>query len=103
MLKLVLNRYLFKYIYVNNFVAVRCESTNRIDSTINFIENRVRKLRIYEDIELQPAGLNWQYLLSKHNLSYIDLNNKNRKGHGDIQLVVNQENAKIIFSLLLII
>ena len=99
MFKLIQSRNLFKY--ANNLVAVRFQSTNKTETTINYIKNRIRNLRIYEDIELRPATLDWEYLLNKQNLSFIDLNNKNRKGLGNIQLVVSEFVKKLFYFLFL--
>lgn len=47
----------------------------------------MHELRVSEDIGLRAASLNWKYILDRDNLARIDLNNKNRKGTGDINLV----------------
>ena len=90
MIKLIRSKNIYKC--VNN--ALRSKRTVELTdaaasiNTIKYIENKVRGLRVYEDIELLPAALDWHYLLNKDNATKIDANNKNRKGLGDIQLVV---------------
>lgn len=66
--------------------AARFESSSC--RTIDYIDKSVHELRVSEDIGLRAASLNWKYILDRDNLARIDLNNKNRKGTGDINLVV---------------
>lgn len=75
-------------IKINRFDNLsRCLSSH--PDCIKIIEEGVKKLRIYYEIDLLPADLNWNYLLDENNLKTIDSNNSNRKGTGDIKTVVN--------------
>ena len=67
--------------------SIFCESLN--ESTVKFIEENVKKLRIYDEIDLLPANLDWNYLLNEKNFSKIEKNNQNRKGNGDIKALVS--------------
>lgn len=55
--------------------------------TIENIRNGIKHLRIYDEIDLAPADLNWEYLLDKKNLKEIKENSKARKGIGNIHQV----------------
>ena len=49
----------------------------------------MKKLRIYDEIDLLPADLDWSYLLNEENLLEIEKNNQKRKGNGDIRNLVS--------------
>ena len=56
--------------------------------TIRFLENSIRKIGIFDEIDLAPAQLNWEYLLDEKNFEKINSNIQNRKARGDISAVV---------------
>jgi hypothetical protein len=64
-------------------------SENLTESTIKYLEENVKKLRIYDEIDLLPADLDWSYLLNEENLLEIEKNNQKRKGNGDIRNLVS--------------
>jgi hypothetical protein len=86
---------LLKVKYFKNFI--RYQSSTGFDTTVKFIETSINKLRPSEDIDILPAVLDWNYLLNKENLTKIETNNKNRKGLGDIRLVVIWHIFKIFY------
>ena len=51
---------------------------------LKLIENSIKKIRIYDEIDLFPADLDWNHLLSTSNIQNISENIKVRKGNGDI-------------------
>jgi seryl-tRNA synthetase len=53
--------------------------------SIKLVEECVKKLRIYDEIDLLPADLDWNHLLDKKNLNKIEENVKSRKAHGNIK------------------
>jgi hypothetical protein len=55
---------------------------------IKKIQDGVKKLRIFDEIDLFAADLNWPYLLDEKNLNKINENKLNRKANGDIFKVV---------------
>ncbi len=55
--------------------------------TIEIIRNGIKHLRIFDEIDLAPADLDWEYLLDKKNLDMIIENTKARKGVGNINKV----------------
>ena len=65
---------------------------NSHETNLKILEDSVQKLRIYDEIDLYPAALNWQHLLDKNNLNKINENNLNRKGNGDIANLVKKTN-----------
>lgn len=58
------------------------------EAFIKEVEEGLQRLRIHEDVHLQPAQLNWNYILNVENLRNIKDNIQNRKGVGDIEQVV---------------
>ncbi len=60
------------------------------DSTVNLIVECVKKLRIYDEIDLPAADLDWNYLLDEANSKFIEKNYLSRKGHGDIKALVRR-------------
>ena len=66
-------------------LTLRLEDKHLLASIKSGIEN----LRIYDEIDLLPAELDWNYLLDVKNLKHIEENNKIRKGVGDIYTVVH--------------
>ena len=77
---------------VNSARDLSCSSAQRQtdnNQKINFIEKSIQNLRIYDEIDLSPAKLNWNYLLDKDNKEKIQINNLYRKGNGDIVKVVS--------------
>lgn len=66
----------------------RSQPTNN-NQIIENIKNGIKHLRIYDEIDLLPADLDWEYLLDTKNIEAIDRNNKDRKGFGDINEVVS--------------
>ena len=55
---------------------------------IDVIKDGVRKLKLFSEIDVLPVELDWEYILDEKNLEKIEANNLNRKGLGDIRLVV---------------
>ena len=55
--------------------------------TIEIIRNGIKHLRIFDEIDLAPADLDWEYLLDNKNLDMIIENTKARKGIGNINKV----------------
>lgn len=49
----------------------------------------IKHIRPFKNIDLLPAQLDWQYLLDKKNVNQIENNVKNRKGVGEINLLVS--------------
>lgn len=52
---------------------------------VKLVEECVKKLRIYDEIDLLPADLDWNYLLDEKNLNEIEKSINNRKAHGNIK------------------
>ncbi len=81
---------LFEFKSIQNFkwfstsLVPRLEDKNLLASIKSGIDN----LRIYDEIDLLPAELDWNYLLDAKNLKHIEENNIIRKGVGDIYAVV---------------
>ena len=61
---------------------------NQHESHLKILEQQVKKLRIYDEIDLMPADLDWNYLLNEENLSKIEKNCQIRKSNGDIKALV---------------
>ena len=59
------------------------------ESSLKFLEKSVKNLRIYDEIDLSPADMDWNYLLNENNVSAIEENIQKRKGNGDIKTLVN--------------
>ena len=59
------------------------------ESSLEFLEKSVKNLRIYDEIDLSPADMDWNYLLNENNISAIEKNIQKRKGNGDIKTLVN--------------
>jgi hypothetical protein len=57
--------------------------------SVNLIKDGIKQLRLYSDLDLIPAQLDWDYILKMENYKIIEENIRNRKTKGDIQLVVN--------------
>jgi hypothetical protein len=57
---------------------------------VKIIENGVKKLRIYDQIDLFPAQLDWNYLLDPKNKESIQANNKNRASDANINELVSK-------------
>lgn len=68
--------------------SVQSPSTDSKNVTIENIRNGIKHLRIYDEIDLAPADLDWEYLLDRRNLGAIKENSKARKGVGNIHKVV---------------
>ena len=68
---------------------IRSQPPANRSQIIENIKNGIKHLRIYDEIDLLPADLNWEYLLDTKNIEAIDRNNKDRKGIGNIQEVVS--------------
>jgi len=66
---------------------IRSQPPANRSQIIENIKNGIKHLRIYDEIDLLPADLNWEYLLDTKNIEAIDRNNKDRKGIGNIQEV----------------
>jgi hypothetical protein len=79
--------------FSNNLIKVSKKylKTNSSENltTIKYLEENVKKLRIYDEIDLLPADLDWSYLLNEENLLEIEKNNQKRKGNGDIRNLVS--------------
>ncbi|RNA08709.1 serine--tRNA mitochondrial-like [Brachionus plicatilis] len=68
---------------IRNFskCPLRCQVSK---DHLHLIENNLKKIRIFDEIDLYPAGIDWKYVLNPANLSNIEDNIKKRKGNGDI-------------------
>ena len=55
---------------------------------IKKIQDGVKKLRLFDEIDLFAADLNWPYLLDEKNVNKINENKINRNANGDIFKVV---------------
>ena len=69
-------------------------STRGNSSSVAAIERGVAKLRIYDEIDLLAADLDWHYLLDKANLERIAQNIQERKSTGDIASLVERSERK---------
>ena len=78
---------LIKYSCTPRFSSTIRPSANKL--IIDNIRNGIKHLRIYEEIDLFPADLDWDYLLDKENIQKIEQNNLNRKGSGNIHKLVS--------------
>lgn len=76
-----------KNLYSSNNGKGEDNKNKQYQSRIENIKNVVKHLRIYDEIDLLPADLDWEYLLDKNNIKSIEENNKNRKGVGNIRQV----------------
>lgn len=65
--------------------SLRCQLNK---DRVELIENYLKKIRIFDEIDLYPAGIDWGYVLNPANLTSIDQNIKIRKGNGDIFALV---------------
>ncbi len=73
-------------------------SSSKSNNTIAAIERGVDKIRIYDEIDLLAAHLDWHYLLDAANRHHIEQNIQRRKGNGDIaSLVTNLNQIPSIF------
>jgi hypothetical protein len=83
---------LFLSFNLNYMRSVQTSSTRNGNCETNLyikkIQDGVKKLRIFDDIDLSAADLNWPYLLDEKNLSKINENKMNRNANGDIFKVV---------------
>ncbi|CAF0792264.1 unnamed protein product [Brachionus calyciflorus] len=57
---------------------------NTSNEHLKLIENTIRKIRVYDEIDLLPADLDWNYILNTKNIQFINDNVNLRKGNGDI-------------------
>ncbi len=82
----------------NSNNIIKYNSPSRLSTTvrsrankliIDNIKNGIKHLRIYDEIDLYPADLDWDYLLDEGNIFKIEQNNLNRKGIGNIRKVVS--------------
>ncbi len=70
---------------------VSCSKCNDVFKThVKLIENGVKKLRIYDQIDLFPAQLDWNYLLDPKNKQKIQANNRNRASDSNINDLVRE-------------
>ncbi len=79
-------------------ILSKCYGTTTKSTTnkliIENIRNGIKHLRLYDEIDLLPADLDWDFLLDRKNIEAIEINNLNRKGTGNIHKLVS-----FIFSL----
>jgi hypothetical protein len=61
---------------------------NHRQETIRFIEDSIKRIGIFDEIDLVPAQLDWEFLLDEKNVACITANVKNRKSTGDIKTLV---------------
>ena len=90
---------LFELKSIQNFKWFSTSLISRLDdkNLLANIKSGIDNLKIYDEIDLLPAELDWNYLLDVKNLKYIEENNKIRKGVGDIYAVVRFiNNSKIL-------
>jgi hypothetical protein len=62
----------------------------RRQETIRFIEDSIKRIGIFDEIDLAPAQLDWDFLLDEKNVDRINANIRNRRAHGDILSLVRQ-------------
>lgn len=57
-------------------------------ATIACLNDMVGKIRVYDEIDLLAAHLDWHYLLDKRNIEQINANVRNRNANCDIRSLV---------------
>ena len=82
--------------YITKLISIKkiqtsCRRLGNCEASLYLkkIEDGIKKLRIYEEIDLPAADLDWLYLLNEKNIAKINENKVNRKANGDILKVVN--------------
>jgi hypothetical protein len=72
------------------FLSLQCSLLNEKKETdkVQIVTELVKRIRAYEEIDLQAAHLDWTYLLDKENFEKISQNIKNRASHADINTFV---------------
>lgn len=64
------------------------QNETKHQENVKMINELVRRIRAYEDIDLNAAELDWNYILDRKNLETINKNIHNRKGVGDTSTLV---------------
>lgn len=77
----------------------RCTNRLQINNNgVQLIENYLKKIRIFDEIDLYPAGIDWGYVLNPLNMIKIENNITARKGNGDISALVNYIALLLVFN-----